>query len=433
MLIFNIFFQGNNVIKILNVLKEMYIFVFNQKLEEHNAVANYLKSLLKSSEIRAVNHFDICDVGSLVNVTACFHIFDFNNQYLDLSPVNVLITDNTKTYDSDLLKKFNILLGKSSFPYEAIVKEKILLNEGLTYTNILTCLQQQRLPFFRKGTKCFDLYGKICNYSRIRVNDYQTKIKETHRDFFSSLAKTKRTTYSLDVLNENFPSVSVVTLTHNRSNFTRLMKKSFENLTKGYPAKVQWIIIDDSSQPNEELQSEPSYFFYGEKMSIGKKRNIGVEKAECEWLCMMDDDDYYVEYSLLSRMNFLLQNKKSGTYCTSIACYDVLRDTSFINLPPLERKLNRRISEASLLFHKTVWEKNMFTEGNGEEASNLIDVNCMIEVPWYVCLVSIIHNKNTSTRQTPIDVSPNGNTFILDKEYIDILKQAIESTKVSVE
>jgi hypothetical protein len=168
-------------------------------------------------------------------------------------------------------------------------------------------------------------------------------------------------------------------------------------------------------------------------MSIGKKRNIGVEKAECEWLCMMDDDDYYVEYSLLSRMNFLLQNKKSGTYCTSIACYDVLRDTSFINLPPLERKLNRRISEASLLFHKTVWEKNMFTEGNGEEASNLIDVNCMIEVPWYVCLVSIIHNKNTSTRQTPIDVSPNGNTFILDKEYIDILKQAIESTKVSVE
>jgi len=91
------------------------------------------------------------------------------------------------------------------------------------------------------------------------------------------------------------PFVSVCTPTFNRRPFVEMMIKCFDN--QDYPKnKMEWIIIDDGSDPIEDLvKTHPSvkYFKYDEKMTLGKKRNIMHKKACGDIIIYMDDDDYY--------------------------------------------------------------------------------------------------------------------------------------------
>lgn len=92
-----------------------------------------------------------------------------------------------------------------------------------------------------------------------------------------------------------FPFVSVCTPTFNRRPFINAMIKCFNN--QDYPQdRMEWIIIDDGTDPIEDLvASHPrvKYFKYDMKMTLGKKRNLLHEKSRGEILVYMDDDDYY--------------------------------------------------------------------------------------------------------------------------------------------
>ena len=76
--------------------------------------------------------------------------------------------------------------------------------------------------------------------------------------------------------NNNFPLVSVCTPTFNRRPFIPYIKKCFKHQT--YPKnRIEWIIIDDGTDQVGELFNdvpEAKYFYYKEKMHLGKKRNL---------------------------------------------------------------------------------------------------------------------------------------------------------------
>lgn len=92
-----------------------------------------------------------------------------------------------------------------------------------------------------------------------------------------------------------YPFVSVCTPTFNRRPFIDAMITCFNN--QDYPQdRMEWIIIDDGTDPIEDLvASHPrvKYFKYDTKMALGKKRNLLHEKSRGEILVYMDDDDYY--------------------------------------------------------------------------------------------------------------------------------------------
>lgn len=91
------------------------------------------------------------------------------------------------------------------------------------------------------------------------------------------------------------PKVSVCTPTFNRRPFIPTLIKCFNNQT--YPKHlIEWIIIDDGTDPIEDLvKDHPNvkYFKYDTKMTLGKKRNLMHEKSSGAILVYMDDDDYY--------------------------------------------------------------------------------------------------------------------------------------------
>jgi hypothetical protein len=94
---------------------------------------------------------------------------------------------------------------------------------------------------------------------------------------------------------KKYPFVSVCTPTFNRRPFIHAMIACFN--AQDYPQdRMEWIIIDDGTDPIEDLvASHPrvKYFKYDTKMTLGRKRNLLHEKSRGEILVYMDDDDYY--------------------------------------------------------------------------------------------------------------------------------------------
>jgi len=109
---------------------------------------------------------------------------------------------------------------------------------------------------------------------------------------------------------ELLPFVSICTPTFNRRPFIPYLKKCFQNQT--YPKdRIEWIIIDDGTDPIEDLVKDieqVKYFYYEEKMLLGKKRNLMHSKCSGDIIIYMDDDDYYPEQRISHAVETLLEN-----------------------------------------------------------------------------------------------------------------------------
>ena len=111
------------------------------------------------------------------------------------------------------------------------------------------------------------------------------------------------------------PFVSVCTPTFNRRPFIAAMMQCFNHQT--YPRdRMEWIIVDDGTDPVEDLVSQHpcvQYFRLGEKISLGKKRNMMHEKARGDIIVYMDDDDYYPPERVSHAVTTLLDHRKRKT------------------------------------------------------------------------------------------------------------------------
>ena len=109
---------------------------------------------------------------------------------------------------------------------------------------------------------------------------------------------------------ENLPLVSICTPTFNRRPFIPFIKKCIEQQT--YPlSRIEWIIIDDGTDPIGDLVANMDcvkYFYYPEKMLLGKKRNLMHNKCSGDIIVYMDDDDFYPKDRVSHAVETLLQN-----------------------------------------------------------------------------------------------------------------------------
>ena len=110
--------------------------------------------------------------------------------------------------------------------------------------------------------------------------------------------------------NSVIPFVSLCTPTFNRRPFIPFMIKCFENQI--YPKdRIEWIIIDDGTDPIEDLVKDipqVKYFYYEEKMLLGKKRNLMHTKCSGDIIIYMDDDDYYPPERISHAVEMLQNN-----------------------------------------------------------------------------------------------------------------------------
>jgi hypothetical protein len=229
------------------------------------------------------------------------------------------------------------------------------------------------------------------------------------------------------------PPISVVTLLHNRRKFFDLACHSL--MIQDYPKdKIEWIIVEDSDDPMEDASDRVmavaaaaapvrvEYIPLKKKTPIGKKRNLGVAKATAHIILMMDDDDHYPETSFRRRVAWLTrspwENSATGVdcaACTTIACYDLNRAISAVNVPPLTLPFEQRVSEATLTFRKSFWQERggfpddvQIGEGEGFLGGQ---VGRVLEIPPQQIIVAFSHGKNASSRRVPSDADVKPGCF----------------------
>ena len=215
------------------------------------------------------------------------------------------------------------------------------------------------------------------------------------------------------------PNISVVTLLHNRRKFVDL---AFHNLLiTDYPKeKIEWIVVEDSDiveeqasdkimkwarQCMEEKTISVTYIPLASPVSVGEKRNLACERAQHDIIMMMDDDDHYPSSSFRRRVAWLTKHpyQVQAAFCTTIACYDLLKGTSAVNTPPFTLGLKERVSEATLTFYKKFWEEKPFPQTNMAEGEGFLEgrEDKVLELQPQQIIVAMSHTSNASSRRIP--------------------------------
>ena len=239
-----------------------------------------------------------------------------------------------------------------------------------------------------------------------------------------SLVKTRKGPFNYPInlppilLPEDCPHISVITPTYNREKFIEI---AFHNLlATDYPHdKIEWVVIEDNEN-KEKMYSEKIISFQIQsniklkyipiegRMSIGEKRNHGIENASNDIILFMDDDDHYPVTSFRRRVAWLLKgikkdNKCNIACCTTIALYDLQFGTSAVNVPPFDIPFGQRISEATLTFKKSAWNERKFSDVSIAEGESWISgrEDQVLELQPQQIIVAFSHGKNMSSRKIP--------------------------------
>lgn len=228
---------------------------------------------------------------------------------------------------------------------------------------------------------------------------------------------------------DDLPDVSIITITKDRRPFMPLAKYCY--MIQSYPEeKLEWIIVDDGDDPIEDtLIGVPNvkYVRCEKGLNISQKRNLAVQNAMYDIIATMDDDDVYPNNSILHRVAMLLKNpSKECAFCTTIPCYDIVKYSSFMNVPPYTLAMSERVSEATLIFTKSFWNERQFDNeihvGEGNAFIRSREHMCRELSPQEV-IVSLVHPKNTSSRRLPPVGEPNGCHYGFNENLFALVSQ----------
>lgn len=239
------------------------------------------------------------------------------------------------------------------------------------------------------------------------------------------------------ITDEKLPTVSIVTITHNRPEFISLMARNYRSID--YPRdKLEWIVVDDSTididyKPLEALGArvllinktkEPE-----KKLTIGRKRNFVNCLAKHDYIVHMDDDDFYPAYSVISRIRVLLKHEKeTGSVgcvgCNKVNCYDLITNKTFEAFDSdLHSKGPSTVSESTLAYNKKFWSMSDGHKFNNDdtitECINFIGDYEVCVLPSSFVITQLTHSSNTVTRRPTDDIIRNKQIF--DYNFMDTL------------
>ena len=157
----------------------------------------------------------------------------------------------------------------------------------------------------------------------------------------------------------DYPSVSVLTPTYNRTNFIELCILNLNNQT--YPLdKLEWFVLDDSevTYTNDKIEYikksiapiKFKYIYSPTKATIGAKRNKLVKLATHKICIMMDDDDIYQKTYVEKSIDTMINNNKKCVGSNQMIFY--FKDKPDKRLTIIRCESKRQIHEATLCFTK---------------------------------------------------------------------------------
>jgi hypothetical protein len=317
---------------------------------------------------------------------------------------------------NEALSTGSILMASPIEPFIELAPNNSLWVSELKRTKHPQCLGTLMDVDLRSMMEAFQHYVQLSLHEKLLMSQESRALYERHHQTFvewiSRYMKESLSDIPEYTLENHFPkedelpNVSIITITRDRRAFIPLAKYCI--VAQGYPEdKIEWVIVDDGNDQIKDLVSEMpnvKYVLSDDPMTIGAKRNLGIESASHDVLVMMDDDDVYPNNSVLTRVAFMKSApEKQAVFCTTIPCYDIHEKKSFMNVPPNTLAMSERVSEATLCFTRDFWSQRKFPDQQIAEGGAFIrdrEYMCREVSPQDV-IVSLVHSKNTSSRKAP--------------------------------
>lgn len=255
---------------------------------------------------------------------------------------------------------------------------------------------------------------------------------------------------------DQLPFVSLITPTFCNDNMFFLSVLSF--LNQNYPRdKIEWLIVDDTPEsygksvkeviPREDDRIHHFQINTPKRIPLGKKLNIGISKARGDYIVHFFDSVYYPADSVLYRVSTLLQeitNKSNklvvGT--STVGCYHIVRKDSFTYREHDKDGNFTILQEASLAYHKNVWNFRHFSElvveDNHKNVLGLIWLKNMthflLDLPYQPVCTRILTDidatkQNMAKFGGALDHSSNGDLYssfpLQIKEGLNLIYQGV--------
>ena len=164
---------------------------------------------------------------------------------------------------------------------------------------------------------------------------------------------------------------SIIIPTYNRANF---LSKAIQSVLNQTYSNFELIIIDDGSTDGTKeivsgLNDERIRYVYQENKGRSDARNLGIELSIGEYICFLDDDDFFLDNHLETML--LNAEKNKGRPQILIAQYEIEKAgkrTGRIEHPSKFPNLIKYIWDAfvpiqSICFPKEVLQENRFPVG----------------------------------------------------------------------
>ena len=226
------------------------------------------------------------------------------------------------------------------------------------------------------------------------------------------------------------PSISLITITYNRKDKFSLPISNYTNFN--YPKnKIEWIIVDDSDSYDsmkDILPKDLNIKYYRLKttgrLTIGQKRNYGVNEASFDYIVFMDDDDYYFPDSVKNRINVLINYPEYDLVgVNKLFVHDMNKNCSFL----LNSSSSDIISEASFAFRKSMFKERKFNEEfdkYGEGYSFIKGrLNKCVCIPSQYVIIALTHKTNYTGNIRTGECNENVNLL----EALDLTTQLLIS------
>ncbi len=221
------------------------------------------------------------------------------------------------------------------------------------------------------------------------------------------------------------PKVSICTPTFNRRPFIPMMIECFNNQT--YPKdKIEWIIIDDGTDKIEDLVThipQVKYFYYPEKLTLGKKRNIMHEKTSGEIIIYMDDDDYYPP-ERISHAVETLQNNPQALCAGSSEMYIYFKHIQkMYQCGPYKENHS---TAATFAFRRELLKQTRYDDNAclAEETHFLKNYTIpFVQLEPLKSILVFSHNHNSFDKKILLDGPPNKYVKVSEKRVTDFIKE----------
>jgi len=221
------------------------------------------------------------------------------------------------------------------------------------------------------------------------------------------------------------PKVSICTPTFNRRPFIPMMIECFNNQT--YPKdKIEWIIIDDGTDKIEDLVThipQVKYFYYPEKLTLGKKRNIMHEKTSNEIIIYIDDDDYYPPQRISHAVE-TLQNNPQALCAGSSEMYIYFKHIQkMYQCGPYKENHS---TAATFAFRRELLKQTSYDDNAclAEETHFLKNYTIpFVQLDPLKSILVFSHNHNSFDKKMLLDGPPNKYVQVSDKKVTDFIKE----------